>query len=157
MTTKKGIAAVVCLVFALVVGTIFDASAQENPFARPEAQARRIQFTLVSAGKGMPPSIFRRATAEPRNVIMLDPAVADVQQLSDAVYSLLMLEAQDPTGGTRADNLVRRVRLPASAPVYPWAAEALARLKGAQERPVAGLGRRRTLDLWVAPQRSQAR
>jgi len=157
MTTKKGITAGVFLVLGLVFGTIFDVSAQENPFARPEAQARRVQFTLVSAGKGMPPSIFRRATAEPRNVIMLDPATADVQQLSDAVYSLLMLEVQDPAGGTRADNLVRRVRLPARAPVYPWATEALARLKNAQERPVAGLGRRRTLDLWVAPQRTQAR
>lgn len=156
MKKSRTVAAVLCaLLFGFVAAREIDA--QGTRLAQNGAPTARIQVMLVAATNGMPPTVFRRASIAPRNVIMLDPTKVSTQQLSDAIFSLTLLEAHDPSGRTRSDNLARRARLQSKPPVYPWAAEILGRLKIASERPVAGLGRRRAVEIWVDPFRGRAR
>ena len=84
----------------------------------------------------------------------------DAQQLSDAVFHLLILEAQDPQGRRRSNNAAQRTRVDQPHPVYSWADEALARLRSAPRRPLeAGpAGQRyRTIQIWARPLRGMRR
>ena len=136
------------------------AAAQASPLTPPTTPDGRIPITLVLTGGGAEPTVLRRAGDEPRNVILLDSTTVDEQQLSDAVFQFLILEAQDPRGQGRAANAAQRVTLDQPHPVYPWAAEALQRLRGAPGRPVAGLragARHRNLQIWANPLRGRPR
>ena len=100
--------------------------------------------------------MLRRAAAESPNVILLDSATVDAQQLSDAVFHLLILEAQDPQGRRRSNNAAQRARIDQPHPVYSWADEALMRLRSAARQPleVGPAGQRyRTIQIWVRPLR----
>ncbi len=131
------------------------ASAQDDPFSRPEGVEQRVQITLMSSGSGRPAMILRRRS-EPQNVILLD-ANATEQQLSDAVFMLLAMEARDPNGRDRSDGLAQSVQLDPHAPVYPWSAAAIMRLRAAEQRQVPGMGDRRSVDIWVRPVRPHTR
>ena len=93
-------------------------------------------------------------------MILLDSATVDALQLSDAVFHLLILEAQDPQGQRRSDNAAQRVRVNQPHRVYLWAEEALARLRSAPCRPLeAGRAgeRYRTIQIWARPLRGVRR
>lgn len=142
-------------VFAVIVSGLAAApslTAQRTPFAAPESADRRVPITLVLVNNGAPPTLLRRSSMEPRNVILLDAATADVQRLSDAVFSLLIMEIDDPEGRTRADNAAQRIRIsPSRPPVYPWAGEALLRLKSEPRQAIGGFGNHHALQIWLAP------
>ena len=134
--------------------------AQEGPFVPPGEADARIAITLVLTGTGGQPTLLRRPGGEARNVILLDSTQVNAQQLSDAVFQLLILEAQDPAGQGRAPNAAQRVRSDVPHPVYPWAGEAVQRLRNAARQSIPGVtaGRQhRTLQIWVRPLRGIAR
>jgi hypothetical protein len=133
---------------------------QANALTPPTGPDGRIPITLVLTNSGGAPTVLRRAEGEARNVILLDSATADAQQLSDAVFHYLILEAQDPQGQRRSNNAAQRVRIDQPHPVYSWADEALARLRSAPRRPldVGRAGQRyRTLHIWARPLRGMRR
>lgn len=143
-----------------VVGAPAALAAQVSPLTPPDAPDGRIAITLVLTDHGAASTLLRRAGNEDRNVILLDSATVDVHQLSDAVFQLLILEAQDPRGQRRADNAAQRVRTSAPHPGYPWAAEALQRLRAADPRPIGGVGagrQSRAMQIWMPPLRGMAR
>lgn len=149
--------------FALVLGAWASAphlSAQASPLTPPTGPDGRIPITLVLTSGGAAPTVLRRAADESPNVILLDSATVDAQQLSDAVFHLLILEAQDPQGQRRSNNAAQRVRTDQPHPVYSWADEALVRLRSAPRRPleVGPAGRRyRTIQIWARPLRGMRR
>lgn len=152
--------------FALAVALVVSASAaphlaaQASPFTPPAALDGRIHITLVLTGGGAAPTVLRRTGGESPNVILLDSATVNAQQLSDAVFNLLILEAQDPQGQRRSNNAAQRVRVDQPHPAYSWANEALERLRTAPRRPLPGLraGQRyRTIQVWVRPLRGMRR
>jgi len=151
------------LAFALVLGALATAphlAAQASAFTPPTAPDGRIPVTLVLTGGGAAPTVLRRPADESRNVILLDSATVDAQQLSDAVFQLLILEAQDPQGQHRSNNAAQRVRINQPHPVYSWAGEALARLRNAPRLPleVGRAGQRyRTIQIWARPLRGMRR
>ena len=153
----------VALAFALlssVWATAPHLAAQASPFTPPAAADGRIPITLVLTGGGVGPTVMRRAADESPNVILLDSATVDAQQLSDAVFHLLILEAQDPQGQRRSNNAAQRVRVDQPHPAYSWADEALGRLRGASRRSLEGLraGQRyRTIQIWARPLRGMRR
>ena len=152
------------LALALVVSawaTAPSLSAQGNALTPPTGPDGRIPITLVLTSGGAAPTVLRRGSHESRNVILLDSATADSQQLSDAVFHLLILEAQDPQGQRRNNNAAQRARVAQPHPVYSWADEALARLRSAPRRPLEGVGRAgqryRTIQIWARPLRGMRR
>jgi hypothetical protein len=126
---------------------------QSTPFEPPLAAGSAIPITIVLVDNGSRPGLIRRANGEPRNVVLLDSATADVQVLSDAVFSMLIMEAVDGDGRRRNDREVQRASLSANRPVYPWAEEALRRLNETAKEPVRGVGRHRALTIWMPPLR----
>jgi hypothetical protein len=153
----------IALAFALVSSAWVTApqlSAQTNAFTPPTGPDGRIPITLVLTSGGAAPTVLRRAADESPNVILLDSATVDAQQLSDAVFHLLILEAQDPQGQRRSNNAAQRIRVDQPHPVYSWADEALARLGSAPRRPLeAGRAgqRYRTIQIWMRPLRGMRR
>jgi hypothetical protein len=149
------------LAFALVwSATAPDLTAQGDAFTPPTGPGGRIRITLVLTGGGAAPTLLRRAADESPNVILLDSATVDAQQLSDAVFHLLILEAEDPQGQRRSNNAAQRVRVNQPHPVYSWADEALVRLRSAPRRPLeAGRAgqRYRTIQIWARPLRGLRR
>lgn len=149
------------LALALVMSaTSVHLTAQADAFTPPPGPDGMILITLVLTSDGAPPTVLRRAAAESRNVILLDSATVDAQQLSDAVFHLLILEMQDPQGRHRSDNTAQRVRLNQPHPVYSWADEALARLRHAPRHPVQARTdnqRYRTIQIWMRPLRAVRR
>jgi len=132
--------------------SVAELRAQASPFAPFEGDGG-VEITLVLVQNGQPPLTLRRAGAGARNVVLLDSASATPQQLTDAVVSLLAAEAADPNGRDRSDRIASRANLDPHPPVYPWAAEALQRLREAAVRPVAGMGDHRALEIWLPPTR----
>lgn len=159
MNFRRMAVAVFCAFSLSAWGAVPRLAAQQNPLEAPQAPDGRIPITLVLAESGRETTLLRRAGSEPRNVILLAAATVDAQQLSDAVFHLLILEAQDPWGHRRADNAAQRVRLDAPHPVYPWAGEALERLRTAAAQPIRSLGgrQRRTVQIWATPLRPMRR
>lgn len=149
--------------FALVLSAWASAphlSAQASPLTPPTGPDGRIPITLVLTSGGAAPTVLRRAADESPNVILLDSATVDAQQLSDAVFHLLILEAQDPQGQRRSNRAAQRVRADQPHPVYSWAEEALVRLRSAPRRPleVGPAGHRyRTIQIWARPLRGMRR
>lgn len=134
--------------------------AQDGPFVPPGGPDARIAITVVLTGTGGQPALLRRPGGEARNVILLDSMQVNAQQLSDAVFQLLILEAQDRAGQGRAPNAAQRVRSDVPHRVYPWAEEAVRRLHGSPRQSIPGVtaGRQhRTLRIWVRPLRGIAR
>jgi hypothetical protein len=148
------------LAFALLVSawaTAPRAAAQARAFTPPAAPDGRIPITLVLTSSGAAPTVLRRVANESPNVILLDSATVDAQQLSDAVFHLLIMEAQDPQGQRRSNNAAQRVRVDQPHPVYSWADEALERLRSAPRRSMQGLRAGRTIQVWARPLRGLRR
>jgi hypothetical protein len=155
--TRRTLALAVALVVSAAAPHL---SAQASALTPPTGPDGRIPITLVLTSGGAAPTVLRRAADESPNVILLDSATVDAQQLSDAVFHLLILEAQDPRGQRRSNNAAQRVRVDQPHPVYSWADEALARLRSAPRRPleVGRAGQRyRTIQVWARPLRGMRR
>lgn len=124
-----------------------------DAFTPPQAADGRIPITVVITADGGPPTYFRRAGEEPRNVVLIDSATADAGQLSGVVFSLLAAEAGDTAGAKRDDHLAARIRTSTPVPVLPWAEEALRRARASAVRQAHGLPRGRAVQLWLPPLR----
>lgn len=141
----------------LVCATARPLTGQGALFEPPLSTESAIPITIVLVDNGSRPGLIRRATGEPRNFVLLDSATADVQGLSDAVFSMLIMEAVDGEGRRRNDAEIQRVSLSASRPAYSWAEEALRRLRATPREPVRGIGRGRALTIWMPPLRGYRR
>jgi hypothetical protein len=124
-------------------------AAQNHSPAPTQPHDSLIVITLVLTNHGSVPMLGRRVNLEPRNVILLDSANVDVQLLSDAVFTLLIMEAVDQQGTRRTNHTVHRASLSQNHPVYPWADEALRRLHGASMVVIRGVGRGRAIEISV--------
>lgn len=139
----------------LQVATAHELAAQNHSSAPTQPDDSLIAITLVLTNHGSAPMLGRRANLEPRNVILLDSTNVDIQLLSDAVFTLLVMEAVDQQGSRRANNAVHRASLSQNHPVYPWADEALRRLRGASIVVIRGVGRGRAIEISVSRLRGQ--
>lgn len=128
-----------------------------DPFTSPHAADGRIAITVLITTEGGPPTYFRRAAEEPRNVALIDSATADASQLSGVVFSLLAAESADPKGAARDDHLAARIRTSTPVPVLPWAEEALRRARASVLQQAHGLPRGRAVQLWLPPLRLVSR
>jgi hypothetical protein len=126
-------------------------TAQPSPFVRPDPAAGRVQITLVLNSRGGRTAFFRRSQGEHSNVVLVDSATATAQQLSNAVFGLLVAEAQDPDGHGRSENMAHETRLNVQRPAYSWAVDALALLTAERPQPVRGMGMRRAIRIWLPP------
>lgn len=141
----------------LMCSTARSLTGQSAPFEPPASAETAVPIMVVLVDNGSRPGLIRRTTGDPRNFVLLDAATADVQVLSDAVFSMLIMEAVDGEGRRRNDAEIQRASLSASRPVYAWAEEALRRLREAPSEPVRGVGRHRALTIWMPPLRGYRR
>ena len=131
-----------------------------------DAQQRaptRVPVTIVLVDRlaqpGVPFVIERRPELTPRDLIVLR-ADATPDQLSDAVRSLLTVRQAGgdmPTvRGTmrmRPQNAGARGAARAAARrALPWAGRVLSDLRQATARDVPGIGRVRSVEIWLPPQ-----
>jgi hypothetical protein len=102
---------------------------------------------------GAPFLVLRRASAAPRDVILL-PAGADARLLSEAVQTLLI--ARQAGGDTATATATLRVRpqrgRTAQRPVLPWAQRVLTDLRRAAARPLDGVGTVPAVEIWLPRQ-----
>lgn len=160
MTLRNLICALGCALALSAWGAAPQLAAQANPLTPPSSPDGRVPIMLVLTENGGAPALLRRAGNGPRNVILLDSTTVDAQQLSDAVFHLLILEAQDPRGERRSDQAAQRVQVSEPHPAYPWASEALDRLRSAARQPVRGVSadrQHRVVQIWATPLRAPAR
>jgi hypothetical protein len=142
-----------CFACSLATPSVGHSQSNQVHFERAEG---KLPVTIVLAEGDGPPVIFRRAT-EPLNVIIINRST-NAEQLSGAIFSLLVTEARDPSGQERADNAALRMNMPRSTPQYGDAALAISRLHGARVRRVGSLGDGlRAIEVWVAPRRGHHR
>ena len=149
---------ILALAMTLCASVSSELTAQNGPFDRVDET--RIPVTFVLTATGEAPVLLRRPGGEAHNVILLDSKTVDAQQLSDAVFQLLVLEAQDPRGERRAYNAASRVRANIPHPVYPWAEEAIRRLRASAPQAIPGVTRgrgQRVLQIWMPPLRGMTR
>jgi hypothetical protein len=129
-----------------------EAVSQRDPFTAPAGDELVVPITVLLRPVQPGPLILRRNSAGMRNVLIVNSSI-DAKHLSEAIIGLLVAEAQDPGGSRRSDGVAQRVRLDRQTPEYPWAREAIERLKKSPERVHPGLGRARAIRIWVAPLR----
>ncbi|HEX6372246.1 MAG TPA: hypothetical protein VF006_25230 [Longimicrobium sp.] len=127
----------------------FPLSAQHIPWSSAPPGDSLVPMTIVLVDNRSPTGLLRRTSLDPRNVILLDSATVTAQLLSDAVFSMLIMEAVDAGGQRRGNNEVQRANLSAAHPVYPWAEDALSRLLQSPKEPIRGVGRHRSLTIWM--------
>ena len=132
-------------------------AAQGAPQAASGPPSGQVPVTLILVSNGASPGVLRRSGSGPRNVILLDSASVDIQQLSDAVFGLLVMEARDSAGSKRSDSEVARFRLDKPHPVYAWAAATLDQLRTAPKGAIPGVGQGRWLEIHVTPLRGHSR
>ena len=97
-----------------------------------------------------PFALLRRTAAEGGDVILL-PAGADADQLSDAVRALLAVRSRQ--GDEAAERGILRVTAPGSRrPALPWAARVLGDLRRTPPQALAGVGTARSVVIWLPPQ-----
>lgn len=149
----RALAGTVGLVLATVIGAR-QGQAQTAPSAPPTRVS--VAVTLVDRVPipGAPFVVIRRATASPRDVIVL-PRGADAAVLSAAVYTLVA--SRQVAGDTSTREMTLRAR-PGQAraqhhPVLPWADRVLGDLRRADPREVAGIGRVPAVTIWLPRQR----
>jgi hypothetical protein len=122
---------------------------------------RRVPVTVATVERlpvpGAPFVVVRRASAAPRDVILL-PAGADARLLSEAVQTLLV--ARQAGGDTASAAATLRVRpqrgRSSERPVLPWAQRVLNDLRRAAARPVDGVGTVPAVEIWLPPQSRRA-
>jgi hypothetical protein len=148
MTTRQRIrGALAALVAALLLPATL--VAQDETFAPPAGDEPRFPVTVILVDRDEPPTILRRASAEPRNVILISARRLDTVELSQAIRALMASEAADPTGALRSDELAIRFSPFAGPRPFGWAAAAVQRLRAAERRAGRGLPAGRSLELWL--------
>jgi len=138
--------------FAMVTAAMIprtQVAAQAGPSVFSGSEGTRVPIVLVLVPGNAPPSLLRRPGGADRNVVLVSDGALTPQSVSDAVLSILISEARDPEGRQRSDGTAQRMRFDQQVRVYPWAAEAIVRLRNSAVRPIRGVGRRRSLELWL--------
>lgn len=144
------------VIFAILAATLIprtQAAAQASPFVSSGNEGSRVPVVLVLVPGNAPPSLLRRPDGPDGNVVLLPDESLTPQVLSEAVLSVLIADARDPGGHQRSDRTAQRIRFNQEVRVYPWAEEAIDRLRKSAVRPIRGVGRRHTLELWLPPLR----
>ena len=127
--------------------------------AQPVATASRtrVPVTVVLSkeplGPDIPFLIRRQAGAKPRDVIVMSPE-SNPGQLSDAIRTLM--QVRQLSGDLPATNATMRMRPQQHNNVtsmsLPWTPRVLNDLKGAKFKTVTGVGRVRSVDIWLPRQ-----
>lgn len=133
--------------FVWVLGTGGGAAAQASPSIDSAPALEELDITVTASTDDRPAMILRRATGTPANVVLVNPYLADARQLSDAVRTLLLLQASDPAGARRNDRAAMSPAFTESFPAYPWAKAMLQRLRRSVERGGPGSTRSETIRL----------
>ena len=116
---------------------------------------KRIPVTVALLDE-LPPAqapfaLLRRTEDEGGDVILL-PAAADANLLSEAVRALLTVRRHQ--GDRAAQGGMLRVTARASRPpALPWAARVLGDARRTSARSIAGVGTARSVVIWLPPQR----
>jgi hypothetical protein len=135
---------------SLLSGT--GASGQAAPGVPGAASRAPVLVATIDSLLGEPRfRIVRLAGGPVRDVILL-PRDADPALLSEAVEALRLIWAHDRNrgDGLATFRLRRMAAESPSRPVLPWAERVITDLRTAPERSVPGVGRGRTLQIWVA-------
>jgi hypothetical protein len=126
-----------------------EAQQSGSPFHAREGDSSFVHVVLVADPTVPAATTMRRAMSEPRNVVIIDPDATDPAALSQVIFGLLVAESTDPDGRRRSDRGAVRMSRPIAAPTYPWAADALDRLRQAEPVVLGELGERPALSLWL--------
>jgi len=129
---------------------------QGQPGARAGSASRvpaAVVFVDSLPHQGAPFVIVRRVDASPGDVILLRTG-ATAEHLSDAVRALMM--ARQVSGDSATTARTMRVRPHQGAaqnrPVLPWAPRVLADVARAQVQNIPGVGRGRSVTIWLPRQ-----
>lgn len=128
---------------------------QPGPVPSPAADTNRIPVTIALTQSGGPAIVMRRASMEPRNLLLVDSATIDGRRLSSVIFGFLIMEGMDPEGRDRSDAAASAPISPENAPQYPWAEETLRHLRAAPVQTVQGVGAYRTVQISVRPLRGR--
>jgi hypothetical protein len=120
----------------------------------------RVPVTVVLSkeplGPDIPFLIKRQAGAKPRDVIVMSPG-SNPGQLSDAIRTLM--EVRELSGDLPATNATMRMRPQqhhkTQLTSLPWTPRVLNDLKGAKFKTVVGVGKVRTVDIWLPRQQPE--
>lgn|SRR5690606_33574480 len=131
--------------------TVANGQVSPSPFERLSGT---VAIRLIASEGQDRPRIMRRTDGEVANIIVLDPQITSGRALSDAVTALLVMDAEDPLGRRRS-NITASVARVNGGRVYPWAAEALQRLSGAEARRIERFGHHRNILVYLPPFRNR--
>lgn len=153
MLTTRSVLCTLVLVAAAIPSSGWG---QEVLLQPPDPLDGYVAITIL-AQEETPPTIFRRLSGEPRNLILMDAGATTPKEISDAIITLLWLEETDPTGQNRSDNSAYRVTRVAGGPLLAGVPELGRFLRTAQRRTIQGYGSGTALEVWVKPLRSMQR
>lgn len=143
------------LLFACLIGE--DALAQNAGAARPRVPVTIAIVDHLPRG-GAEFLIVRRSEGDPPDLILLRTG-ATARDLSHAVRTLLAVRRLN--GDTASVSTTMRLRprnaSQPSLPPLPWAARVVADAHSATPRVINGIGRARTVRIWLPAQRSRSR
>ncbi len=107
--------------------------------------------------QGAPFVIVRRVDVSPGDVILLRTG-ATAEHLSDAVRALMMARQVSGDSATTAGTIRLRPRqgVAQNRPTLPWAPRVLADVVRAQVQNIPGVGRGRSVTIWLPRQREVA-
>jgi hypothetical protein len=140
---------------ALALGVGRAGAQQDGPHGRPRVP---IIVAMLDSGLALPPGyrILRRHGGGPDDVIELT-ANADAATFSAAVRRLMLVRRVTGDTATAAGEVRMRGGGMESASggafPLPWAGRVLSDLRAADRRRVPGLGRLRTVRIWLPAQR----
>jgi hypothetical protein len=105
--------------------------------------------------QGAPFVIVRRVDVSPGDVILLRTG-ATAEHLSDAVRALMMARQVSGDSATTARTMRLRPRPGQNRPTLPWAPRVIADVARAQVQNIPGVGRGRSVTIWLPRQRKVA-
>lgn len=98
-----------------------------------------------------PFALLRRSTADGGDVIII-PAGADANLLSDAVRALLTVRRHEGDQASRS-GMLRVTARTSRRPELPWAARVLGDVRRTPPQVLVGVGTTRSVTIWLPPQR----
>lgn len=119
----------------------------------------RVPLTIVltrdlpSAAPGALYVLKRRPRGEQHDVLLVREAVTSAQ-LSEAIWAVITIRQIDGDTASRVVTVrPSATRARTARQELPWVARVLADLRQTEPRPVAGVGNRKAIEIWLPPQR----